>query len=909
EDNNKVFNICFRTPPKDSTGVAHITEHSVLCGSKEFPLKDPFVELAKGSLNTFLNALTYPDKTMYPVASTNDADFRNLMHVYLDAVFYPNTYREPRIFRQEGWSYEMESPEDALKINGVVYNEMKGVYSSPDEYLDHVRLVSLFPDSIYGVESGGDPAAIPDLTYEEFLAFHSRYYHPSNSYITIYGDMDMEDTLRFLDEKYFSNFEKIEVDSAIGRQAAFDKTNVVRDEYPLAADEDPSGRSYLSWSVVCGDIFDKKQMLALKMLNYALLQIPGAPIKQAILDSGICEDVDGGLDDSICQPYFAVTAKNADENAAERFVSIIRDTLAGIVEKGIDQKAILAGLNSSEFRFREADFLVFPKGLFYSLDTFSTWLYDDARPFDALEILDVYEELRKEVGTGYFERLIREKFLDNPFSSLVILTGKPGLQEARDAKMALAMEKKKAALSTEEIDAIVASTRDLREFQRAADSEENVRKLPLLTREDLGHESKKQSNIERRVGDTKILWHDVKCNGIVYTKLYWDTKKVPQELLPELSFLTAVLLSVNTENYSYNALSSAVDSVAGGMSFSIYEAKKNYESGYRPYFVLSFKMFERNAAACFALAKEVVRTSVMRDEKRLRELIASERIEAQNALQAAGNATAARRALAGVSAISAYEDSIQGIEYYRAIKDYHENFEEKKGQLMERLELLMQAIFDPENLLVSVTADASGLSAVMEALPCMQEGFPVSPFRDSPEVEVSPFGAKREAFTTPGQVQYVALAGLFENPAERYKGSMQILRTVLSLGYLWEEIRVTGGAYGCGGYLTRNGGAVLSSFRDPHLARTVKVFEGVPEHIAAFDADEREMTKYIIGTISSIDTPLTPFLSGEFSMSMYFSGVTDEENYRLREEVLAATPEDIRNAAACFAEAQKTGGI
>ncbi len=917
EDKNKVFNICFRTPPKDSTGVAHITEHSVLCGSREFPLKDPFVELAKGSLNTFLNAMTYPDKTMYPVASTNDADFRNLMHVYLDAVFYPNTYREPRIFAQEGWHYEMESPEDALKINGVVYNEMKGVFSDPDEYLGHVRMNSLFPDSLYGVESGGDPAAIPDLTYEEFLDFHGRYYHPSNSYITLYGNMDVEDTLRFLDEKYLSNFEKIQVDSAISRQAAFDKMRVVKDSYPLSADEDPEGKSYLSYSAVCGNVFDAKEMLALRILDYCLLQIPGAPVKQALLDAGLAEDVDGGLDDSILQPYFTVTAKNADEKDADRFLSVVRGTLEEIADKGIDREAVLAGLNSFEFRFREADFLVFPKGLFYSIDTFNTWLYDDEKPFDALQVLWAYDALRKEADTGYFERLIREKLLDNPFSSLVVLTGKPGLQEEREAAAVREMEEKRSRLSTEEIAGIIEQTRALREFQRTVDTPENIEKLPLLTRADLGHDSFHPGNLERRLpfpdgsklAPTKLIWHDTRANGIVYVRLYWDVKKVPEELLPELSLLTSVLLGVDTEHYSYNSLSSAIDNAAGGMTFSLVKAQKVGETSYRPYFTLNMKMFERKVPECFALAGEVIRTSVMSDEKRLREIISSERLSLQSMLQAGGNATALRRALAGVSQASAFDERTSGIAYYRAVKEYHEHFEEKKEALKEKLALLMRAVFDPSNLLVSVTGEEPGLLAVEAALPAIREGFPESPFAGYPEIEAAPFGKKNEAFTTPGQVQYVAMGGLYANPQERFRGSMNILKPILNFGYLWEEIRTTGGAYGCSGLLGSEGAAALTSYRDPHLARTVEVFKNVPGYLSDFSANEREMTKYIIGTISSIDVPLTPFLFGELSMQAYFSGKTDEYFFKAREEVLAATPEDIRGFASCFLEAQENGGI
>ena len=917
EDKNKVFNIAFRTPPKDSTGVAHITEHSVLCGSREFPLKDPFVELAKGSLNTFLNALTYSDKTMYPVASTNDADFRNLMHVYLDAVFYPNTYREKRIFEQEGWHYELESPENPLTINGVVYNEMKGAFSNPDDYLERVRMDTLFPDSPYGVESGGTPEAIPDLTYEDFLAFHGRYYHPSNSYITLYGNVDMEGTLRFLDEKYLSQFEKIEVDSAIPLQAPFSEMRICRDVYPLATGDDPKRKTYLSYSAVCGDTFDTKESLALSILKYCLLSIPGAPLKQALLDAGIAEDVEGYFDDNILQPYFTITAKNANAEDADKFLSVIRNTLEEVVANGIDREAVNAGINYYEFHFREADYAFLPKGLVYSIDTYKTWLYDDNKPFSELEVLWAYEALRKELEEGYFEKLIREKLLDNPFSVLIILSGKPGLQEEREAALRLQMEAKKASLLKEEIEAIALETKSLREFQRTPDSPENIQKLPLLTREDLGHDCFHPCNIVREIpapegsglAPTKLIWHKVKSNGIAYVRFYWDVKKVPVELLPELGLLEDILLRVSTENYTYNALSSAVDSVAGGMDFALKKGQKLGETAYRPYLTLALKMFERKIPECFALAVEVVRTSIMRDTKRLREIISADRIDLQNSLQTSGSYTASRRALAGVFGASAFDELTEGIEYYRRLKDYYEHFEEKKDELIAKLELLMQAVFNPENLLVSFTGEESGLLAVEKALPVLLTGFPENPFAENPEVEAEPFGKKREAFTTPGQVQYVAAAGLFQNPKERYHGSMKILNTILNYGYLWEEIRTTGGAYGCSGSLSNDGSMTLTSYRDPHLARTLRVFEGVPAYLSSFTANEREMTKYVIGTIGTVDMPLTPSLFGELSMGVYLSERSEEHIFQRREEILNASVDDIRRSADCFTDALANGGV
>ena len=421
EDENKVFAIGFRTPPSDSTGVPHIMEHSVLCGSRDFPVKDPFVELVKGSLNTFLNAMTYPDKTVYPVASCNDTDFQNLMHVYMDAVFYPNIYQHDKTFRQEGWSYKLEEPDGELTLSGVVYNEMKGAFSSPEGVLDRVILNSLFPDTSYANESGGDPEVIPELTYGQFLDFHRKYYHPSNSYIYLYGDMDMEEKLRWLDENYLSDFDNDPVDSAIRFQQPFDQMREVVQEYSIASGESEKENTYLSYNKVIGTSLDEKLYLAFQILDYALLSAPGAPLKKALLDAGIGKDILGSYDNGIYQPIFSVISKNAELEQKDEFIRVIEDTLKKIADKGMDRKALRAGINYHEFRFREADFGNYPRGLMYGLQLFDSWLYDEEKPFIHMQAIPVFEFLKENVETGYFEDLIRKYLLDNTHGSIVII--------------------------------------------------------------------------------------------------------------------------------------------------------------------------------------------------------------------------------------------------------------------------------------------------------------------------------------------------------------------------------------------------------------------------------------------------------------------------------------------------------
>ena len=480
DDENKVFAIGFRTPPSDSTGVPHIMEHSVLCGSRQFPVKDPFVELVKGSLNTFLNAMTYPDKTVYPVASCNDADFQNLMHVYMDAVFYPNIYQSDKTFRQEGWSYKLDDPDGELTISGVVYNEMKGAFSSPEGVLDRVILNSLFPDTSYANESGGDPEVIPELTYEQFLDFHRKYYHPSNSYIYLYGDMDMEEKLRWLDENYLSEFDRIQVDSKIKYQEPFSEMKEVVKEYSIASDESEADNTYLSYNKVIGTSLDEKLYLAFQILDYALLSAPGAPLKKALIDAEIGKDIMGSYDNGVYQPVFSVIAKNANLEQKEAFVRVIEETLQDIVKNGVDEKALRAGINYYEFRFREADFGSYPRGLMYGLQLFDSWLYDEEKPFIHMEALPTFEFLKSQVGTGYFEELIQKYLLDNTHGAVVIIRPERGRTARMDRELADKLEACKQSLSFEEREALVKATAELEAYQEEENQEEEEKAVIYL---------------------------------------------------------------------------------------------------------------------------------------------------------------------------------------------------------------------------------------------------------------------------------------------------------------------------------------------------------------------------------------------------------------------------------------------
>ena len=896
DDENKVFNIAFRTPPANSTGVAHIIEHTVLCGSEKFPLKDPFVELVKGSLNTFMNAMTYPDKTMFPVASCNDADFQNLMDVYLDAVFHPNIYKNEKIFQQEGWHYHLEQESDPLTYNGVVYNEMKGAFSSADEVLNREVFNTLFPDTAYGVESGGDPKVIPSLSYEEFLDFHRKYYHPSNSYIYLYGNMDMKEKLDWLDREYLSKFDAIEVDSRIQLQKPFGETKDVTLSYPILEHEEEADNTYLSYNMVAGTTLDVKLNVAFSVLEYALLDAPGAPVKQALLDAQIGKDVEGSYEDGILQPYFQIVAKNANASDKERFLNVIHDTLQKIVDKGIDKKAVLAGINYFEFRFREADYASYPKGLMYGIDVFDSWLYDDEKPWMHLKQLAVFEELKKEVEHGYYEALIQRYLLDNPHSSIVTLVPKKGLAEKEEQETAEKLAAYKATLSREELQKLIKQTKALEEFQEAEDSEEAKQCIPLLKRSDISRDSVRLYNEEHRQGDTVLLHHNLFTNGIAYVDLLFDTKQVPDELVSYMGILKSVLGLVSTEHYTYSELFNEINANTGGIHCGLQVFQKPAENkDCTRMFGIRMKCLYPKLDFAFEMVKEILTTSKLDDEKRLCEILSSLKSRLQQAIPGAGHSSAVMRASSYFSPASYFQEQIAGITFYQLVEDLEKNFTQRKADLICKLKTLLTYIFRSENLLVSITSDQKGYEGMEQRVADLKTCL------HTEDVENGKITyrleQKNEAFKTAGQVQYVAACGNFRKAGHDYNGSLRILKTILNYDYLWMNLRVKGGAYGCMCGFKRTGDAYLVSYRDPNLAKTLQTYEGCAEYLKNFTCSDRDMTKYIIGTISELDTPLNPSAKGNLSLNCYFSGMTESDFQKERDEILDAACKDIQALA------------
>ncbi len=897
EDNNKVFNIGFRTPPKDSTGVAHIVEHTVLCGSRDFPVKDPFIELAKGSLNTFLNAMTYPDKTVYPVASCNDKDFQNLMHVYLDAVFYPNIYHEEKIFRQEGWHYELEEVDGPLTYNGVVFNEMKGVFSSPTQLLERNIQRSLFPDTPYGVESGGDPEMIPDLTYEDYLAFHGKYYHPSNSYLYLYGDMDMEEKLNWIDETYLSAFDAIEVDSGVALQKPFDERKEEYGFYSVTEGEETDGKAYFSYNAVCGDSMDRDLYRAFQVLSYVLVQSVGAPLKQALLDAGIGNDINCYYEESIRQPYFSIIAKNVRMEQKQEFLDVIQKELGKLVKEGLNKTSLRAAINGLEFQYREADFGNYPKGLMYGLQIFDSWLYDEKKPFLHIQANDTFDFLKKQVATDYFEKLIEKYLLKNTHASFVSVQPKVGLTGRMEENEKKRLADFKATLDREQREALVKQTKELKKYQEEPTPAEDLKCIPLLNREDIGKKAQPFYNEEKELGGVKTLHHDIFTNGINYFRFAFDVKDL-KEYTPYLSLLSELITAVDTEKYTKLELGNEILLHAGGINTDLNVYTSRQTDDYRMLWEIGGKALYGEMEKVLALVQEILTSSKPGDEKRLREVIGEARSVKQSGLQAAGHSTAIARAMAYQRESSFVNESIRGIAYYDFLCDLAEHFDERKGLLIPLLESLMKKIFVKERLLIDVTADQEGYELLSDQIDSFLHGLPQTSDISLPDPvwKMQPL-VKNEGFKTAGKVQFVARAGNFKKKGIPYQGINKVVRTILGYDYLWNEVRVKGGAYGVMCAFGDDGNGYMVSYRDPNLLETNGVYEGIPEYLSNFQADERDMMKYIIGTVSDLDTPLTPRAQGRRSCNAWLTGITFEEIQKERDDILAANETKVRDAA------------
>ena len=894
EDDNKVFSISFRTPPVDDTGVAHIVEHSVLCGSRKYPLKEPFVELVKGSLNTFLNAMTFPDKTMYPVASRNDRDFQNLMDVYLDAVFYPAMRENPQILMQEGWHYEMDDADAPLRYSGVVYNEMKGALSAPDDLLGSRIMAALYPDTTYGCESGGDPEAIPTLTQEMFLDFHAHYYHPSNSYIYLYGDMDIAEKLAYLDRAYLSHFERIPVPSRIDRQQVFAGQVVKEHFYPIGADEPLEENAFLSLNWVIGDTTDRKRVMALQILDHALLRMQGAPLRQALIDAGLGRDVDSNYESDVLQPFFSIIVSKSEVARAEEFVRIVKETLTKLADGGLDHMLVKAALNTLEFRLRESDFGSSPKGLIYGIRMMKTWLYDGA-PADYLRYEDVLAQLKEGLENGYFEQVIRESFLENPHEALVTLAPSRTLGQEREAVQEAILAEKKAALSADEIAKVMDDCAALKAAQEAPDTEEALASIPILARSDIRKEAEHLPLEIRDCAGTRVLYSDIETNGIVYLNFYFPMAAVAQEDLQYAYLLAEMFGAVDTARHTYAELAMLRSLYTGGFGADIVAYTRAGEpDSLAPRFKLRAKVLRENLPRLFDLLAEIMTESDFTGAKRVRELIDEEKTGMELSLQRAANQVVAARIAADLTPSGRYAE-VGGLPFHDFLRAFKDDFDARHTEMQAAFARILPQIFNQNDLMVSVTAAAEDYDGIAEGLAAFQQklssvSFPAAPYT----WEIAP---KNEGLMTQSRVQYVAKGANFIKLGYEYTGVLRVLETLLRYDYFWTRIRVQGGAYGAMTQFNRNGFMIFSSYRDPNLAETFTVLDETADYVRAFDVSDREMDKFIIGTMSSVDTPLTPQMKGDIAATFHLRNITWEDRQRAREEILTAQQEDVRALA------------
>ncbi|WKY45640.1 insulinase family protein [Eubacteriaceae bacterium ES2] len=892
EDDNKVFSIAFKTPSADSTGVAHILEHSVLCGSRKYPVKEPFVELAKGSMNTFLNAMTYPDKTMYPVASTNATDFMNLMDVYLDAVFYPNIYQNPYTFYQEGWHYHIEEEGDAINYNGVVYNEMKGAFSNPEEILQNKIFESLYPDSPYRFESGGDPDVIPDLTYEGFLDFHKKYYHPSNSYIYLYGDGDVRDHLTYLNDQYLAAFDKKEINSTIASQKPFTQRAELTATYGVASDESTDKKAYMALNYVLGETMSFEKGLGFLILAHILLNNNSSPLKEALQELDIAEDISYHYSNSLKQPYFSIVLKNTEQDKKAIFLETVETVLKKLSTDGLDPLAVEAGVNIHEFSHIEGEYGTYPKGLVYIIDMMETWLYGQEAT-DYLKYKPVFEIIKKEMNQGYFEKMIQEMLLDNPHQSFVTIVPEKNYQEQLDQSIADKLADFKVGLTAEELKDLLAETKTLIEKQNEEDAPEDLEKIPKLALSEIRKDAKTYPLAVSEAFDTKLLFHEGFTGDIAYLKLYFDYSDLDQDELKVLSLMCKFLGSMSTDSKDYRLLNQEIEINTGGLSFGIESYDDFNDFGqYQSFVYAKGKAVKEKIPQMVDLIREILTGTLFKETNLIRDLIREIKSQKETQFLTAGHVVGVQRLQSYYSRTARLFEELGGIEFYRFIADLDLNFYEKFDKLSESLNSVAKKVFLGKRPMISITGSEELKNQVLSALEPYLLSLKAEAFgENSYDLEQQ---IRNEGFMTAAKIQYVSQGYNFKNLGYDYSGSMLVLKSIISMDYLWNKVRVQGGAYGAFMNIGRTGEVYFGSYRDPKLAKTLEAYRGIVEYLKNLQLSQRELEKYIIGSISNKDVPISVFVKGEVADNFYFSNISQEQQQKERDEILGADLDDLK---------------
>ena len=901
DDNNKVFSIAFRTPPINNGGLTHILEHSVLCGSKNYPVKDPFVELIKGSLNTFLNAFTFPDKTMYPCASKNDKDFKNLMSVYMDAVFYPQIYAHEEIFMQEGWHYHILDENEPITYNGVVYNEMKGASSDPQQVLFRNIMHSLFPDTPYDLESGGDPKYIPDLNYEEFKEFHSKFYHPTNSYIFLYGNCDMEERMNWLHNAYLNDFDRIDFNTEIPYQKPFEKPIYTTEYYPLANGVPTEGKTFLSYNVALPSTLDTKKMIASSILIDVLLNNPGAPLKQVLIDANLGADVVAIFEDGLLQPVLSIVVMNSDASREEEFIGLVNKSLNDILANGLDHDALLSLIKYAEFKVREGKFSYMPKGLEIEMTALNSWLYDEDQPFNKLENLKYFEELKTDVNNGYFEAIIRECILDNNHKSYAKL--EPSYTIALEKEQALKerLANYKESLSKEELIALIEKNKALQLYQATPSTLEEIATLPKLELEDLNPFPEK-FNLEVFDGKYKALVSDYFTNDISYVTYSFDISKMNFEDLSYVKLLTELFCHLNTKTKSFQEINQLIQKNTGGISASL-SSITTADNECKVYFEVKYSAMKEMNNFASDLVWDLLFNTDYFNEKRLFERLCEIKAEQEMSIANRGHQVSLIRSASYFNESMAVADVIDGLGYADFVGDVYKKFTEDKEAVMNKLSALIKEITAKGNFLVKYTGTKESYNEVKFVFDAFYERLnDVCPRYENIFTPV----VLNEGIKTQYDVNFVGRSGAYTLP---FNGGLNVLSNALSLDYLWMQVRVHGGAYGCMLRIYENGLIGFTSYRDPHIIRTNKVYEDVVSYIENMNPTEEDLLKYKIGAIGSMDPVLHVSAMGAKAQRDYLAGNTYEKQAKYRKETLDTTIADLRGFAKHFEEALATKHI
>jgi hypothetical protein len=913
KDENKAFGIGFRTPPSRSDGVAHILEHSVLCGSKKYPVKEPFVELMKGSLNTFLNAFTYPDKTVYPVASTNKKDFYNLVEVYMDAVFNPLISEDT--FRQEGWHYEVDPETGDLSYKGVVFNEMKGAYSDPDDFHDDLCRRSLFPDSPYGLDSGGDPRVIPQLSYAEFKAFHETYYHPSNAFIYFYGDDELEERLAFL-ERWLAGYSRLEVKSLPAVQPAF-KAPVSKTAFYEG--KDPKAWTALNWAL--GEHGDHMTSLGLAILSHILTATPASPLRKALIDSGLGEDLAGfGLEESLRTAAWSVGLKGVHPDTVAEVETLVLKELSRLAKEGIDKNTVEASLNTVEFAMREKNTGRFPRGLAIYLEALNDWLYE-LNPLDALAFeINLADIKRKALdGSGYFEGLIQKWFLNNPHRSTVTILPDPEEGARREAEERETLAKVKANLSEAELKEIEASARRLKELQEKPDSPEALASIPGLSLQDLPRESTRLPAQEDSLGAIPLLYHDLPTSSILYLDLAFNLENLPDRLVPYVGLLGRVLLETGTESLDYVALSQELGKHTGGVKDNCLLTTSWKKKEALAFFLLRAKAMADKTPKLLELLSSILLSARLDNKERFKQIVLEEKAQSEASFIPAGHAMIGQRLLSRLSESERKSELINGLEQLYFLRQLALRIETEWDSVLRELKETRDGIIRAAGCIVNVTIDKEDFGKLKSELEAFAAKIPggetddasgkaptrtgrIKGLSDSGDRRGEQPGPRFEYLTAPSQVNFVGRA--FPTLAEA-SGAFLVAKKYLDTAYLWEKVRVQGGAYGgLSTYDINSGNFMLLSYRDPNLEQTFQIFDTVPEYLENIKISEEELERAIIGTIGGVDAYLLPDMKGYISLVYYLTGYKHEDRQRMRNQILAASSPDFRAFGKAIAEAQ-----